>query len=199
MSESVRGRPREFDADVALEAALQLFWAQGFEATGVSELCEAMGIGKQSMYDWSGGKRGLYMKAIERYNEKYLCGLGPHLNAPGSPLGNILHCLHAMAEMAKMPSSPGCFLTNTRNEFGTSDEEIKRVTERLERYIIDSFCEALERARDAGEIPATTDCRAKASVIAVVRNGIMLAGRAGQSAESIDETIAMIEVTLKSG
>ncbi|MEM1167237.1 MAG: TetR/AcrR family transcriptional regulator [Planctomycetota bacterium] len=194
-----RGRPREFETDAALDAAMLVFWEHGYEATGVAQLCGAMGIAKQSMYDWVGDKRGLYLMAIERYYQKYLCGLSDMLKLEGSPLGNLRHCLGAMAEYAKQPKCHGCLVTNAQSEFGTTDEELARVTARIEAFIVEAFRDVLERAQRAGEISAGVDCRAMASALAVVRNGMMVAGRAGQSHESIDQTIAMVESMLKSG
>ncbi len=176
-----------------------VFWEHGYEATGVAQLCDAMGIAKQSMYDWVGDKRGLYLLVIERYYQSRVCGLGDHLRAPGSPLANLRHCLGAMAEYAKSPECLGCLLTNARSEFGTTDEEVGALTARVEAYIVEAFRDVLERAKAAGELPAHADCSAMASAISVIRNGLMVAGRAGQSSESIDQTLLMVERMLKTG
>jgi len=176
---------------------MMVFWQHGYEATGVAQLCEAMGIAKQSMYDWVGDKRGLYLLAVERYYQERICGLGKMLSLEGSPIGNLWHCLHAMADYAKAPDCIGCLVTNAQSEFGTTDEELAKLTARVEAYIVDAFAGVLERAKAAHEISAGIDCRAMGSALAVVRNGLMVAGRAGQSVESIDQTITMIDTMLK--
>jgi AcrR family transcriptional regulator len=65
---SVMGRPREFDRDAALEAALQLFWRKGYLATSMNDLCEAMGIRSPSLYAAFGSKEDLYIEAVQRYS-----------------------------------------------------------------------------------------------------------------------------------
>lgn len=192
-----RGRPREFDTDQAIDAAMMLFWEQGYEAVGVAQLCEAMGIAKQSMYDWAGGKRGLYLLALDMYFKSKICGLEINLKQEASPIANLRHCLHAMAEYAKTPSNWGCFLTNAQSEFGTTDAEVQSLTASVEEYITDQFREVLERAKAAGEVADDLDCQATASALSVFRNGIMLAGRSGQSTASIDQSIAAMEAMIR--
>ena len=63
------GRPREFDPERALEQAMEVFWAQGYEATSVQDLLEAMGINRGSMYDTFGDKHTLFVAAIEHYSQ----------------------------------------------------------------------------------------------------------------------------------
>ncbi|MEK8108978.1 TetR/AcrR family transcriptional regulator [Micromonospora sp. M12] len=65
-----RGRPRGFDADEALERAVEVFWRQGYEGASVSDLTEAMGINKPSLYAAYGGKEELFRKAVARYAER---------------------------------------------------------------------------------------------------------------------------------
>jgi len=62
------GRPREFDADRALEQAMRVFWRQGYEGASLSDLTEAMGITKTSMYRAFGNKEQLFVKALARYD-----------------------------------------------------------------------------------------------------------------------------------
>ena len=60
-------RPREFDEDVALDAAMRRFWADGFAATSVRDLGDAMGLGQASVYNAFGDKRALFIQCLDRY------------------------------------------------------------------------------------------------------------------------------------
>ena len=76
------GRPRAFDADEALDRALEVFWRQGYEGTAVSDLTAAMGINSPSLYAAFGNKEGLFRAVLDRYDEKRRDFLDKVLNAP---------------------------------------------------------------------------------------------------------------------
>jgi AcrR family transcriptional regulator len=63
------GRPRAFDADAALDRALEVFWRQGYEGTALSDLTEAMGINRPSLYAAFGNKEALFAKVLDRYTD----------------------------------------------------------------------------------------------------------------------------------
>jgi AcrR family transcriptional regulator len=63
----VRGRPRLFDPDTALDRAIEVFWRQGYEGTTMADLTTAMGMNKPSIYATFGSKEELFRKAIQRY------------------------------------------------------------------------------------------------------------------------------------
>src|SRR5690349_24007163 len=65
-----RGRPREFDTEKALDAALLLFWRHGYEGTSLSELTRAMGINVPSLYAAFGNKEALFKRVVDRYIER---------------------------------------------------------------------------------------------------------------------------------
>src|SRR5580692_7140519 len=67
MTMAVVGRPREFDRDAVLRAAMLLFWRKGFAATSMNDLCDAMGIRSPSLYAAFGGKEALYLEAAGHY------------------------------------------------------------------------------------------------------------------------------------
>src|SRR5438552_1393149 len=63
-------RPSEFDRNEVLHRAMEVFWCQGFEATGMPHLVEAMGIGRQSLYNAFESKRGLFLEALRLYQSE---------------------------------------------------------------------------------------------------------------------------------
>lgn len=77
-------RTRSFDRDVALEAALSLFWAKGYEATSLADLTRAMKLSKSSLYDTFGDKHSLFLAAFDRYADTYLKSALAGLRTPAA-------------------------------------------------------------------------------------------------------------------
>lgn len=72
MRQTRMGRPRGFDEDEALEAAMLLFWAKGYEGATTNELAHRMGINASSLYAAFGSKEELFKRALVRYCDKHL-------------------------------------------------------------------------------------------------------------------------------
>ena len=68
---AIKGRPRAFDREAALDAALLLFWRRGFEGTAISDLVRELGIVAPSLYAAFGSKKALFTEAIGLYGRKY--------------------------------------------------------------------------------------------------------------------------------
>lgn len=67
------GRSREFDENVVLQKAMELFWKQGYEKTSLNDLVEHMGIHRRSLYDTFGDKHTLFLRTVDflcRINKK---------------------------------------------------------------------------------------------------------------------------------
>src|SRR5690348_8208904 len=79
-----KGRPREFDVDDALAAALRVFWSKGYEAASLTDLTQAMGITRPSLYAAFGNKEALFRKALDLYEREKLAYIGEALKAPTS-------------------------------------------------------------------------------------------------------------------
>ena len=111
------GRPTEFDRQDALEKAMGLFWRNGYEATGLTDLTNEMGIGRQSLYNAFGDKHSLFVEAIKHYvsrNSQPLIGI---LQAPGSGVSNIGKALEAVVSIATSGDCCGCLVTTTLYPF----------------------------------------------------------------------------------
>src|ERR1700732_1465937 len=76
------GRPRAFDADTALERAMHIFWAKGYEGASLSDLTGAMRINRPSLYAAFGNKEELFRKVLDRYVNGPLAYFGKALAAP---------------------------------------------------------------------------------------------------------------------
>ena len=77
-----QGRPRAFDIDEALEQALQVFWRKGYLGTSLTDLTEAMGINRPSLYATFGNKEALFRKVLDRYSERQTAYLRSALEEP---------------------------------------------------------------------------------------------------------------------
>lgn len=114
-----RGRPRCFDAEVALDRALEVFWRHGFQGASLADLTAAMGINKPSLYAAFGDKEALYLKALERY-----AALGAEqtiriLDAEPDGRRAVEAFLRAMADRITDPALPGgCFVVTGAADCG---------------------------------------------------------------------------------
>src|SRR6478609_33724 len=77
------GRHKQFNPDLAVASAMDLFWRQGYGATTPAELVDALGIGKGSLYNAFESKRALFERALRRYGDERVAGLLTVLNQPG--------------------------------------------------------------------------------------------------------------------
>ena len=77
-----RGRPREFCLDAALAAALRVFWSKGYGGASLTDLTEAMGVTRPSLYSAFGNKEALFRKALDLYEREKMAFMGAALQAP---------------------------------------------------------------------------------------------------------------------
>lgn len=183
------GRPREFDRDEALNKAMELFWARGYEATGMKDLLQQMGIGRQSLYDTFGDKHRLFLEAIKHYNLRSTQGMVDQLSATGSPLENIRRTLRGCASHLSDGNCRGCLLTNTLVELAPHDDEVAAAAGSALTRIETAFRKALERAVDQGELPPDANVRALARYFTSTLQGLVVMGKASASRAAIKDVI----------
>ncbi|MFJ5139568.1 TetR/AcrR family transcriptional regulator [Streptomyces sp. NPDC088707] len=173
-------RTKEFDPDAALQAALGLFWARGYEATTMSDLVEHLGVGRASIYATFGNKHALYLKAMDRYLETRDPRIVEELSAPGPALPAVRALVRRFAAEASAEDERlnGCFVTNSAAELGPHDTAVARRVELSWEQIETLLHAALTRARAGGELPAGRDPRALARMLLVLLQGIRVVGKA---------------------
>ena len=107
------GRPREFDEDDVLVKILDVFWAQGFEGTTMTDLVAATGLKKGSLYAAFGDKRTMYLCALARYERTAVDGAVRLLTGAGTPKKRIGAFLQTVVDaVTERGDRRGCFLCN---------------------------------------------------------------------------------------
>lgn len=190
-------RPRKFDRDAALQAALQVFWAKGFAGASAEDLTQAMGIGRQSLYDTFGDKKRLYLEALDRYSTEQLSQHARTLNGPGRPAENLKALLVAFAEQPDDLRRLGCFGLNAICEFGQDDPEVRRVSEAKGRVQDSAFRRLVEAGQKAGDFDGALDTGAAARLLAVTLAGMKIQARAGATAPQLREVAELVVDRLK--
>ncbi|MEV0379273.1 TetR family transcriptional regulator [Nonomuraea sp. NPDC050643] len=190
-------RSKEFDPDVALQRALELFWERGFEATSMTDLVEHLGVARASIYATFGGKRELYLKALERYLEQSDV-VGP-LSQPGPALPAVRAFLDAyVAECLADELRRGCMVVNTAVEFASRDAVVSRKVLASWAGLETALAGALVRARAQGEIPAGKDPYALARFLLVLVQGIKVLGRADPEPrrlrDAVDQAMNAVQI-----
>jgi len=190
------GRPKSFDPEVALERAMELFWLQGYEATGLKQLLPHMGIGYQSLYDTYGNKHSLYVQALKRYSQQGIERLQEQLEAPGSPLGNIRRVVERWEDRAARAPKRGCFVNNSVAELSQHDPVVAEVAQAHLTQVEAAYRQALERAQAAGELSAGAGPQALARFLVMAAQGLILMGQANVGREALHDMVQVILSTL---
>jgi AcrR family transcriptional regulator len=167
------GRPRSFDRDTALAAAVEQFWREGYDATSVATLTQAMGISPPSLYAAFGDKHRLFEEASQSYVERMLAGLDAALALPTvrEAVQRMLQDTARAHTAAGAP--PGC-LALTEPRLAPQREEVRRrLQARLDQGVRD------------GDLPAGTATDELAAYLVAVLRGMSGAARDGGSAEDV--------------
>lgn len=185
------GRPTEFDRQEALEKAMGLFWRNGYEATGLADLTNEMGIGRQSLYNAFGDKHSLFVEAVTYYVSQNSQPLIEILQAPGSGVSNIRKALEAVVSYMTSGECRGCLVTNSIVELAPHDDEVSDVVRSAVNRTEKAFKATLDRAVESGEVSADTDTRALARFLNGTLHGLVVLGKASVSKAALKDVVTV--------
>ncbi|MEC0106086.1 TetR/AcrR family transcriptional regulator [Paenibacillus taichungensis] len=191
-------RQREFDTDQALEAAMQIFWDKGFEATSLSDLTTAMGIQRPSLYAAFGDKKELFETALRRYTTLHAAQVRSRLQHTSS-VKEAFRALfeHIGAEGDLTDARHGCFCINTMVELAPHDPKFAVLTREHQMYLVAIFKETIERGQETGELSNDLDSSAlsKSLVVSMIGLTVMMKSEPDRSfvQQSIKVTLSLLE------
>ena len=187
------GRPRKFDIDKALDAAMGVFWRQGYAGASLPDLTAAMGIGAPSLYAAFGSKAGLFRRVLDRYDDGPARFMTDALEAP-TARAVVEQLLRAAAALQTDPRYPrGCLMVRGEGSCGNerADPLRREIVARLNGGEA-ALRKRLERARSEGDLPAEADPAQLARTVATVKYGMAVQAAGGASREQLNQVIDLL-------
>lgn len=189
-------RPREFNEEAVLDAALRVFWQRGYHDTSVTELSRATRLHKGSLYGAFTDKQTLFLRALDRYVEQQRAASARFFERPGSPLAALRDFLHAVAQSSSGAEGHlGCLVSNTTLELLPREAEVARRVQRTFREMEAGLIAVIGRAKRAGEVRADVDERTAAELVVTTMQGLRVRGKASQTAA---RARAIVDLMLRS-
>lgn len=182
-----QGRPRGFDAEEALERATRVFWAQGYDGASLTDLTQAMGITRTSMYAAFGNKDELFARALERYTEN---AAEYGAKALGQPTAREVATtfLHGAVFASTRPGyPPGCLGVQGSLVAGNSAQKARDTLIAWREQGVDHLRERFARAVDEGDLPPHADPALLARYVMTIANGIAVQAVSGAGRQELQE------------
>lgn len=187
------GRKLEFDKSQALDAAMRMFWAKGYQGTSLSDLTGAMGINKPSMYATFGNKEALFIQATNHYLEHYAKPKTECLYEPGKPLKHRLknYLMAVMNGQCDERFPKGCYLSLTVGEAGGDGVpiEAQATVEEAGSFPLNNLENFLTTDSEAKELGLDADAKERALFLVTILNGTAALARSGLLAKDLEPVI----------
>lgn len=189
-----QGRPRAFDIDEALEQALQVFWRKGYLGTSLTDLTEAMGINRPSLYATFGNKESLFRKVLDRYSDRQTAYLRSALEEP-TARRVIEQMMYGVIDLVTNPCNPsGCLYVQSMTAFGDPNDPLHQ--ELAQRRVSGEAAirHRFERALLEGDLPVDADPSALARFVVTINLGMSVQAASGASRA---ELIQIVQTALQ--
>jgi AcrR family transcriptional regulator len=179
------GRPRAFDADGALEHAMQVFWKKGYEGTSLSDLTEAMSINRPSLYAAFGNKEALFRKVMDRYGRGCASFLCEALKEPKAR-GVAEKILRGTAEFLADPNHPpGCLALHGALACGDDAKTVRQESIDRRSATTEELRKRLVRAKKERDLPVDADPAALARYVSAVAQGMSVQAAGGATRKEL--------------
>ncbi len=185
------GRPKGLDRSEVLANAMEVFWVKGFTGASIKDLETATGIGRLSLYNEFHDKDGLFLAAIENYEQNVTQAAITILTGDGLPTENIRRWLESLIDVAGSDDRRGCMLTNSTMCVDVADATMRSAIKRVTMKLVKAIRSALNRAVTQGLISQQTDVPTVAWYLLSTAQGLLVLGRMGNSPSSLKRVMVL--------
>ena len=176
---AARGRPRAFDPEAALDRAMHVFWAKGYEGASLSDLTRAMRINRPSLYAAFGNKEQLFRKVLDRYMDGPVAYFGKALAAPKAR-DVVEEIFLGTARMGDDPRIPaGCLMVQGALAVGDAAGSVRKDAAARRAASEAALRRRLQRAKREGDLPKNADPAELASYVMTVVRGMAVQSAGG--------------------
>ena len=181
---------KSFDEEEAVGKAMKVFWEKGYEPASMADLIAGTGISRGSLYNAFGGKKQLFIKALQKYDTDYRRATLAELEAMDDPKRAIATLFeNFVADTVADPEKKGCFLVNTASALTAHGDEVNRIVRNGLRELEGFFRRCIEVAQARKQVPASLDPENTAKGLVGMVVAIRVLGR-GMFDESALRTVA---------
>ena len=183
-------RTKTFDEDQVLQAAMMLFWRNGYEATSIGALEREMKLVRTSIYNAYGDKRNLFRQALARYFEIELSQFSDAIEQAETARDALRGVFKEVIRLHFSPSHPGgCLMVLSLLESEQHDAETRRSLQSVVSHLKEAITTRLERGVEEGELPADCPCAIIGGQATAIVNGMIVIAKADISREELEALI----------
>ena len=174
MDRLVKGRPRSFDEEQAIDSAMRVFWEKSYEGATMADLTEATGLNRSSIHAAFGSKEGLFLKVVERYWEGPMSHIPKALAEPTLP--RVVEALiRGMVNFLSTPGNPkGCLAVHGALVCGTNGERVMQFMAEWRKTTVSTIKKRIQQAQRKGELRAEVNAADYARYIAAMMAGLVV-------------------------
>ncbi|MDY8049234.1 TetR/AcrR family transcriptional regulator [Paenibacillus polymyxa] len=177
-------RSKEFEEKEVLDKAMRLFWEQGYEKTSMAELVEHMGIHRRSLYDTFGDKHNLFLKAMDRFDDKISAALAGGVKG-SKTASEALQFIFGFMIDGDEDSPAGCLMVNSAVELAARDVEVDNKSTKAFTTAEQLLKEIILWGQRKGEFTSTYNAEELAEYLHNVWIGLRVMARTSASKEKL--------------
>ncbi|MGG4606474.1 TetR/AcrR family transcriptional regulator [Paenalcaligenes sp. Me131] len=184
------GRPKEYDDAAVINAAMDVFWENGYEASSTQVLCERTGLGKGSLYHAFGSKQELYEQALRHYQELGITAQTRILNGPGSAKDRLRALLQWGVEGDMDSTQPhGCMALFSVMERSSKDPAVESINRAYVCRLESALAEVISEGQKNGDINADRPASSVARAFLASYYGLRILGQSMPDRAFLDDVL----------
>lgn len=182
---ATRGRPREFDVETALAAALRVFWEKGYESASLTDLTEAMGITRPSLYAAFGNKEALFKQTLDLYEHEKLAYVRTALDAPTAR--GVAQRLLEGTIINITSDCPGCLGVMVSVKNNACSSPIQEDVRNRAKSSHEAMVARMQQAIDEGDFTLPVSAEAMTNYLTAVLQGLSIQAGTGANRDQLQQ------------